>query len=515
MPNRTTVLLSAVLLATVGMAVSASVAPTAAYAASCSTNAESKPDFDGGQEKSPDIAVGIPDEDLGTQANAGAVEVRYAGGTHKILYPSDYHAGDRFGAASVAGDFNQDHCADLLVGAPGRDVSGKNDAGAIFVYLGSTSGLHYSRTLVQGSDGVPGAPQAGARFGSTLAYAGPVEYQSPVTRTYAGVPGWNVGAATAAGAVVQLDVDGSVATPTIAGKLYTQGSDGVPDTAEAGDRWGTSLVAIGEQGFAAGAPAESVGSVAGAGAVVEYRTIDDPAWTWLTQDTPNMPGTAEANDHFGSALAYETGLIIGVPGEDVGTVVDAGMINAWYTTVDDFGALVPTGLELTQNSQDVLGAAERGDQFGAALAIWRPFWEDEDWQYNTVQVGVPGEDIGTAVDAGMVNTVLYHPGFDPASRPLRGNGGLSADQTAGTVEAGDRFGATLASFRRYIGPDTWNEAALWAIGSPGEDSGAGAVVIADTGSNGIQLASSSLWKQVTGSPEAGDGYGLSIAGTRR
>lgn len=513
MPSRTTAVLSAALLAAAGLTVSASVAAPAAFAATCATVAESNPDFDGGQERGPDLAVGIPGEDLGTQANAGAVEVRYVNGTRRILYPSDYHAGDRFGAATVAGDLNQDHCTDLLVGAPGRDVAGKNDAGAIFVYLGSTSGLRYSRTLVQGSDGVPGVPQAGARFGATLASEGRI--QSSVRHFFTGVPGWNVGSATAAGAVVELQIDGSAGTPGITGSLLTQGSGGVPDTPEAGDRWGTSLVATGGSGFAAGAPSESVGSAAGAGAVIR-RTVTDTGtqWTLLTQETSYMPGAAEPYDHFGAALAYENGLIIGVPGEDLGTVADAGLIDVVSFVYTDDMDYRPVGVELTQNSPDVLGAAEAGDQFGAALATWRPYWEDQDEQFNTIQVGTPGEDIGTVRDAGMVVTVRFHIGFEATDRPLRGNGGLSADQTAGTVETGDRFGATLASFRRVTGENPWDESALWTIGSPGEDSGAGAVVLADTGWRGLTLGSSSIWKQVTGSPEVGDTYGSAIAGLR-
>ncbi|MEQ7126336.1 hypothetical protein ABN034_17625 [Actinopolymorpha sp. B11F2] len=85
------------------------------------------PDFDN-DRKGPDLAIGIPGEDLGTQPDAGAVEVRYADRAPQILHPADYRAGDRFGTTIVTAYVDDDTCSDLIVGAPGQDVDGLSDA---------------------------------------------------------------------------------------------------------------------------------------------------------------------------------------------------------------------------------------------------------------------------------------------------------------------------------------------------------------------------------------------------
>jgi hypothetical protein len=48
----------------------------------------------------------------------------------------------------------------------------------------------------------------------------------------------------------------------------------------------------------------------------------------LTQATKGVAGTVETGDRFGAAVAYrdDRTLAIGVPGEDLGTVVDAGSV---------------------------------------------------------------------------------------------------------------------------------------------------------------------------------------------
>lgn len=70
-----------------------------------------------------------------------------------------------YGGALVAGDFNSDGFSDVVVSAPGYDT-GNVDAGKIFIYLGSASGL--SATPVAGGPG-SGPNVASARFGAALA----------------------------------------------------------------------------------------------------------------------------------------------------------------------------------------------------------------------------------------------------------------------------------------------------------------------------------------------------------
>lgn len=75
--------------------------------------------------------------------------------------------------AAAPWDFDGDGRTDLAIGAPGATVSGKAKAGAVSVVYGSTSGPKTStRTLLtQDTAGLPGAAEADDAFGSALASA--------------------------------------------------------------------------------------------------------------------------------------------------------------------------------------------------------------------------------------------------------------------------------------------------------------------------------------------------------
>ena len=82
-------------------------------------------------------------------------------------------ATDAAAAASGGGggDFNGDGVADLAVGVPGEDVDGIQDAGAVNVLYGSATGITATgdQLFTQATPGVPGAAEAGDRFGSAVA----------------------------------------------------------------------------------------------------------------------------------------------------------------------------------------------------------------------------------------------------------------------------------------------------------------------------------------------------------
>ncbi|MFD7242184.1 FG-GAP and VCBS repeat-containing protein [Streptomyces massasporeus] len=74
---------------------------------------------------------------------------------------------------AVPGDVNGDGYRDAVLPAPGANVAGKAEAGAVVVLYGAKSGLSTSRRAVitQNSPGLPGTAGTEDRFGAATATA--------------------------------------------------------------------------------------------------------------------------------------------------------------------------------------------------------------------------------------------------------------------------------------------------------------------------------------------------------
>jgi glucose/arabinose dehydrogenase len=84
--------------------------------------------------------------------------------------PGDNGAGDRFGSVLAAGDFNNDGNDDLAIGIPNENLGGATNAGAVVILRGSNSGLTTNGSSIHSQAGaVPGSSETGDNFGSALA----------------------------------------------------------------------------------------------------------------------------------------------------------------------------------------------------------------------------------------------------------------------------------------------------------------------------------------------------------
>lgn len=281
------------------------------------------------------------------------------------------------------------------------------------------------------------------------------------TRLYVGSPAQDVGTTVAAGTVTSFTVGATSVTAQNA-RSVSQATAGVPGSPVRNGGFGSALSAEGTV-VAIGAPGQTVSGAVGAGAVVLVNDapadrVGSFAPREITQNSPGVAGTAEAQDHFGAAvhLAWDPAhaayhLAIGAPGEDVGSAADAGTVDVLRFPFDTPTRWSAVGYD--QNSAGVAGTAERGDAFGTAVtAFAQPSGE------LITLVGSPGEDVGSVRDAGMVQAVgtSTNPSWTQSSAGI-----------PGAPETGDRMGATLSDRLAGAGP---------LVGMPGEDGGLEAVL---------------------------------------
>jgi hypothetical protein len=102
-------------------------------------------------------------------------------------------------------------------------------------------------------------------------------------------------------------------------RAFDQDSPGMAGSAEAGDALGSSVSSARHRGrlvFLAGSPGETVGTARNAGMVQTLGTGD--GWT---QQSPGIPGGAEAGDRMGASLggSVSSRPVVGIPGEDEAT----------------------------------------------------------------------------------------------------------------------------------------------------------------------------------------------------
>lgn len=268
------------------------------------------------------IIVGIPYRNAGGVWDSGAVAAKTAidGGTNTQWIdqetpgvPGGSATGDRFGYSVTFGQFDSAGTIDVLVGAPYEDVGSSSDAGAV-TRLDDLYGDEFGSAswMTQDSSGVPDTVEKGDEFGRVVdAYT-----SGSSTRVAIAAPNEDIGSTADAGAVNLYSRSGSTLTPGI---LLNQDTSGVGGAAEKKDYFGSD-VSIGP-GFylAVGDPGEDASAV-DCGPLQLFPVANVPADVAYTQATAGVPGTAKAGERLGSSVALIDGsgenvALAGVPAD--------------------------------------------------------------------------------------------------------------------------------------------------------------------------------------------------------
>ncbi|MER6225273.1 trypsin-like serine protease [Streptomyces sp900105755] len=304
------------------------------------------------------------------------------------------------GATRVT-DFNGDGVEDIAIADPKAAVGGKDGAGLVRIVYGGGKG---TTSVNQDLDWVPGGSEEGDWFGESI---DTVDYnQDGYTDLVVGTPSEDLDKATDAGMVdVLYGAPGGIGTGSVKDTHFEQdtGTGSIAGSApETGDRMGQAVAAgttaSGEPFLVIGVPGEAIGSVPKAGMAFYVRDSTSVGITTanvgITQDSTGVPGAVEANDAFGSSVAADANhFAIGAPNEAIGTDAAAGNLAVFSHKLNSENRPTPL-FGLDQDLDTVAGAAEAGDQFGKSLALV-PYRPSGAAAAtdSILAVGSPGEDL--------------------------------------------------------------------------------------------------------------------------
>ncbi|WP_236053802.1 MULTISPECIES: integrin alpha [Streptomyces] len=333
----------------------------------------------------------------------------------------------------TSSDFNGDGVTDTVIADPDATVNGVKNAGLVRVVLGGGKGVS---EISQATPGMNATPETSDHFGfSRTSYDADGD---GCTDLVVGTPFEDVAQSgkqlVDAGAVYVIhgSPTGIGAGSTIEG--YTQTQLDPTTSTEAYDWFGYTVRAgttsTNKPYLVVGVPGEDVtvdGKTHVDAGCIEY--VQGTTVVPVNEDDPGVPGTVEGNDRFGYSVGGTNRYFaVGSPGEAIGDQEFAGGVAIFSHTLS--GGLPTPLVGIDQDTAGIGGVPETGDGFGTSISMtnYRP----SDQTYNSdaiLAIGIPGEDVGTAADAGSVEVVRVQPSgtvtqvtsFDAGSTDVEGN----------------------------------------------------------------------------------------------
>lgn len=367
-------------------------------------------------------------------------------------------------------DFNGDGFTDVAIADPDATVAGVGSSGRVHIVYGGNVG---TQTISPLDSFVPDEVQIGERFGHVLdIYDADVDGCDDLV---VGIPDHTVDGKESAGAV--LVIHGSPGGLG-GGQVRLIRQESIEYASAAGDEFGYSISAGNDDGgnpfILVGAPGEDIGNAVDAGAayyIFPADSCEEPAWSMFQSSASG--NAAESGDRYGTAVAADSRhLVVGVPFEDVGDEIDAGMAHVYRHGQAKASVMAvcpdqPTRVaNLDQEGPGQGGVAESGDLYGWSVDTVR-FVDTDGVEKSMLAVGSPGEALGVHASAGRVVSTLAIDSQGNVEEFASVHQGVEG--VYGAAEPGDQFGWKVALVNRNPGSVADWEDVLLAVGIPGEE----------------------------------------------